>query len=273
MRDTDLSILRNRKIAVLSGAGISTDSGIPDYRGAGAPPRNPMLFDQFVSSEAARRRYWAGSHLGWKRFTSVRPNDGHRAVAALERAGFVRGVVTQNVDDLHEQAGSKRVVHVHGSMASVSCLQCKTKFPRTIIATKIAALNPWIEVPEEVHLQPDGDVDIAEHGDFAIPECPVCGGMLKPDVVFFGEFVPEDVFAAGRVLMEEAEVVLVAGSSLVVNSGTRLLEVARRRAIPIVIINRGVTKWDARAALKIDAGTSETLQAIASGLGVDGAVR
>ncbi|GAA3599663.1 NAD-dependent protein deacetylase [Agrococcus terreus] len=266
MLDAAISLLRGRRIAVVTGAGISTDSGIPDYRGEGAPPRTPMVFDTFRSSEDARRRYWAGSHLGWRRFTSVHPNDGHRALALMEEAGLITGIATQNVDDLHERAGSRRVTHVHGQMHTVSCLQCGTAFDRERIAADIEALNPWIVVPEQVRLQPDGDVEIDASQDFHVPPCPVCGGILKPDVVFFGELVPTDVFAAARDIVAEGDAVLVAGSSLVVNSGTRLLEVARRKAVPIVIINRGPTRWDARAAVRVEGGTSELLTELADAL-------
>lgn len=251
---------------MLTGAGISTDSGIPDYRGEGAPRRTPMDFAAFRSSEAARRRYWAGSHLGWRRFTGVHPNDGHRALARMEEAGLITGIATQNVDDLHERAGSREVVHVHGRMHTVSCLQCGRTFDRERIAEQIEADNPWIRVPEQVRLQPDGDVEIDASQDFRAPVCPVCGGMLKPDVVFFGELVPTAVFAAARDVIAAGDAVLVAGSSLVVNSGTRLLEVARRADVPIVIVNRGETKWDARAAVRVEDGTSETLTAIADAL-------
>ena len=266
MLDTAIDLLRGRRIAVLTGAGISTDSGIPDYRGAGAPPRTPMDFDTFRSSDDARRRYWAGSHLGWKQFASVHPNDGHRALAHMEEAGLITGIATQNVDDLHERAGSRTVTHVHGRLHTVSCLQCGRTYDREGVAAEIARLNPWIEQPEQVRLQPDGDVEIDASQGFEVPVCPVCGGMLKPDVVFFGELVPPHVFAEARDIIAAGEAVLVAGSSLVVNSGTRLLEVARREDVPIVIVNRGETRWDSRAAVRVDGGTSETLTAIADAL-------
>ncbi|ERG65473.1 hypothetical protein L332_13615 [Agrococcus pavilionensis RW1] len=265
--DTAIDLLRGRRIAVVTGAGISTDSGIPDYRGAGAPPRNPMLFETFLASADARRRYWAGSHLGWQRFAGVQPNEGHRALARLERAGLTTGIATQNVDDLHERAGSTNVTHVHGQLHTVSCLDCGTTFDRHRIADEIERLNSWIRMPERVRLQPDGDVEIDASQRFEVPACPVCGGILKPDVVFFGELVPVDVFAAARDIVAAGEVVLVAGSSLVVNSGTRLLEVARREDVPIVIVNRGPTKWDGRAAARVEGGTSESLSAIADALG------
>ncbi|MFA4841926.1 MAG: Sir2 family NAD-dependent protein deacetylase, partial [Agrococcus sp.] len=235
MLDAAIDLLRGKRIAVVTGAGVSTDSGIPDYRGEGAPARTPMVFETFRSSEAARRRYWAGSHLGWRRFTSVHPNDGHRALALMEEAGLITGIATQNVDDLHERAGSSRVTHVHGQMHTVSCLRCGTTFDRHRIADEIERLNPWIVVPDQVRLQPDGDVEIDPSREFVVPDCPVCGGVLKPDVVFFGETVPPKVFAEARDIVAAGSVVLVAGSSLVVNSGTRLLEVARRAGVPLVL--------------------------------------
>lgn len=258
--------LRGRRIAVLTGAGVSTDSGIPDYRGEGAPVRTPMTFQQFLSSADYRKRYWAGSHLGWKTFVAAGPNAGHRAIAQLESAGIAGGVITQNVDGLHLQAGSQRVVDLHGSLDRVRCLTCGQYYARDSVAERLAAANPWLETPEAIELSPDGDVQIADVASFVTPECSVCGGILKPDVVFFGEFVPREKFDEASALMHRADALLVAGSSLVVNSGIRLLEQAHRRRLPVVIVNRGPTKGDARAAVKIDAGTSETLVALAERL-------
>ena len=261
--DAAVEVLRGRRVAVLTGAGVSTDSGIPDYRGAGAPPRNPMTFQQFLSSDRYRKRYWAGSHLGWKSFRSSEPNTGHRALADLERAGVINGVVTQNVDNLHVRAGSRRVVDLHGTVDRVICLTCGQSFARDMVAARLAAANPWLEHPESVRLAPDGDVEVDDIDSFEVPVCTVCGGMLKPDVVFFGEFVPVERFAEARSLVVAADALLVAGSSLVVNSGIRLLDQATRRKMPVVVVNRGVTKGDPRATVKIDAGTSETLTALA----------
>src|SRR5690606_8922343 len=172
------------------------------------------------------------------------------------------GVITQNVDGLHLAAGSARVVDLHGSMDRVRCLDCGQFFARAAIAASIAAANPWIDQPDTVQLGPDGDVAPDSLADFTIPSCTVCGGMLKPDVVFFGEFVPVERFAEARALVQAAYVYLIAGSSLIVNSGIRLLEVALRRKAPVIIVNRGVAKGDARATLKIDAGTTPTLRAL-----------
>jgi NAD-dependent SIR2 family protein deacetylase len=251
--------LRGRTIAVLTGAGVSTDSGIPDYRGEGAPARSPMTFQQFLADTEYRKRYWAGSHLGWRTFSAAAPNDGHRAIAELELAGIADGVITQNVDGLHLRAGSQRVVDLHGTMDRVSCLRCGQFYARASIAERIADDNGWLDAPDAVELSPDGDVEIADPGRFVLPECTVCGGMLKPDVVFFGEFIPREKFGEASALVKSADALLIAGSSLVVNSGIRLLDQATRRRLPIVIVNRGATKGDTRATVKIDAGTSETL--------------
>lgn len=264
--DDAVELLRGRTVAVLTGAGVSTDSGIPDYRGEGAPARSPMTFQTFLDDERARKRYWAGSHLGWRRFSSAEPNAGHRALAALEIDGPVNGIITQNVDGLHLRAGSRRVVDIHGSMDRVRCLQCGQTFARIDISERLAEANPWLDAPDGVRLNPDGDVDVDAVDDITVPSCSVCGGILKPEVVFFGEFVPAEKFTEAAALVRRADALLIAGSSLVVNSGIRLLDQASKRRIPIVIVNRGDTKGDARASLKIDAGTSEVLTALADRL-------
>ena len=261
-----VSLLQGRTITVLTGAGVSTDSGIPDYRGDGAPARTPMTFQEFLSDPAYRRRYWAGSHLGWLRFTGVTPNAGHRALRDLERAGIVNGVLTQNVDGLHDRAGSQRVIELHGAMSRVRCLLCGQMFAREGVARRMAEANPWLDVPDEIELAPDGDVAVSRLADFVIPECTNCGGMLKPDVVFFGELIPSERFAAARTVLSAAGALVVAGSSLVVNSGIRLLDQAVKRDLPVVVINRGPTKGDARATIKLEAGTSQTLTALAERL-------
>ncbi len=258
--------LRGRTVAVLTGAGVSTDSGIPDYRGEGAPPRNPMTFDQFRASAEYRKRYWAGSHLGWRRFDGARPNDGHRTLAELELLGIVNGVITQNVDGLHLRAGSRRVVDLHGTMDRVRCLNCGQTFARSDIAERIAGANPWLDEPDAGELGPDGDVAFHQIEDFITPDCTVCGGVLKPDIVFFGEFIPTEKFVEASALVKSADALLIAGSSLVVNSGIRLLDQATKRRMPVVIVNRGVTKGDARATVKIDAGTTGTLAGLAARL-------
>ncbi len=252
-------LLAGRRIAVLTGAGVSTDSGIPDYRGEGAPKRTPMTFQQFIADAEYRKRYWAGGHLGWRHFSAARPNTSHLVLAQLEAAGIVNGIVTQNVDGLHLQAGSQRVVDLHGTMDTVRCLRCNQSFGRGDIAARIDRDNPWLSGLEDPEVNPDGDASITAFSDFVTPDCSVCGGVLKPNIVFFGEFIPVEKFSEARALVTQATALVVAGSSLVVNSGIRLIEHARRRKTPLVVINRGVTKGDSRAAVKIDAGTSETL--------------
>jgi NAD-dependent SIR2 family protein deacetylase len=264
--DAAATALRGRTVAVLTGAGVSTDSGIPDYRGEGAPPRNPMTFDQFRASADYRKRYWAGSHLGWRRFDGARPNDGHRTLAELELLGIVNGVITQNVDGLHLRAGSRRVVDLHGTMDRVRCLTCGQTFSRSDIAERIARANPWLDAPDAGELGPDGDVAFHQIDDFVTPVCTVCGGVLKPDIVFFGEFVPTEKFVEASALVRSADALLIAGSSLVVNSGIRLLDQATKRRMPVVIVNRGATKGDSRATVKIDAGTTGTLASLAARL-------
>jgi len=275
--DLDLlsELLRGRPAAVLTGAGLSTDSGIPDYRGEGAPKRTPMTFQTFVSDERARKRYWAGSHLGWRVFRAAGPNLGHTSLARLEESAAITGVITQNVDGLHTRAGSRHVVELHGSMDRVICLDCGQAFGRDSIAARLEAANPVLmagdgtDSADAVRIAPDGDADVSDIDSFTIPECTVCGGMLKPNVVFFGELVPTGRFLEATALVTAAQALVVAGTSLAVNSGIRLVELARRRKLPIVVINRGATKGDGRAVLKIEAGTSETLAGLADRFAVD----
>lgn len=260
--DAARSLLAGRRLAVLTGAGVSTDSGIPDYRGEGAPARRPMTIQMFLADERSRQRYWAGSHLGWRHFSAAEPNPGHRALADLEAAGIANGIITQNVDGLHLRAGSRHVVDVHGSIDRVRCLACGQYFAREDIAARMTRDNPWLAHPDQITLNPDGDVDIDAVDEMVVPECTVCGGMLKPDVVFFGEFVPTTKFTEAAALIKRADALLVAGSSLVVNSGIRLVDQAAKRRLPIIVVNRGETKADPRATLKIDAGTTEVLTAL-----------
>ncbi|TFB49530.1 NAD-dependent protein deacetylase [Cryobacterium tagatosivorans] len=264
--DAVSEILRGRVVAVLTGAGLSTDSGIPDYRGNGAPKRSPMTFQTFVGDEAARKRYWAGSHLGWRRFRAAEPNLGHHSLVRLEASGIISGVITQNVDGLHTRAGSRHVVDLHGSMDRVVCLSCGQAFGRDSVASRLEAANPSLGSAEAVSINPDGDAEVHDIDGFSVPACTVCGGMLKPNVVFFGELVPTEKFTEASALVQAADALIVAGSSLAVNSGIRLLEQARRRKLPIVVINRGVTKGDGRALVKLEAGTSETLAGLAARL-------
>jgi NAD-dependent SIR2 family protein deacetylase len=261
-----VTALSGRRLAVLTGPGVSTYSGIPHYRGMGAPVSSPMTVDLFLASDAARRRYWVGSHLGWRAFAAAEPNAGHFALADLESHGVATGVITQNVDGLHVRAGSRRVVELHGTMRRVFCTHCGQVFDRRDLAQRVEADNPWIRVPENIALGPDGDVLPETTEGFRIPECTVCGGMLKPDVVFFGEFIPAAKFREAEQHVQSSQALVIAGSSLVVNSGIRLLERARRRRLPVVIVNRGATRADSRATVKVDAGTSEVLRLLAAAL-------
>ena len=265
--DRIADLLRGRRIAVLTGAGISTDSGIPAYRGIGARPRaNPMTIQTYLADEAARRRYWLGGHLGWRAFTSPDPNEGHEALARMEQAGAVTGVVTQNVDGLHLRAGSARVVEIHGTMHRVLCLRCGQVLDRRDVADRLEELNPWVRTPEKIELNPDGDVTPESTEGFVIPACTVCGGMLKPEVVFFGEFVPAARFRVAESLLHASDALLVAGTSLTVNSGIRIIERARRRSIPLVIVNREPTRADGWADAVVSGGTSPVLSALAERL-------
>lgn len=265
--DALLDIARSRRIAVLTGAGVSTDSGIPDYRGQGASKRTPMNISDFLSNEKARQRYWAGAHVGWKTFSAAEPNAGHLALAAMEQAGIIEGIVSQNVDGLHRRAGSSHVIDLHGSLDRVICLECSQAYDRSAVEARVSALNPWLDSAAEIVLAPDGDVNVTDFDRVDVPECTVCGGILKPDVVFFGEFVPLKVYQAATSHVKRADCLLIAGSSLAVNSGLRLIEIARKKRMPIVIVNRGETKGDKYASVKLNAGTSEVLSALAEGLG------
>jgi NAD-dependent SIR2 family protein deacetylase len=255
-----LDLLRDRPLVVLTGAGLSTDSGIPDYRGPGSPARTPMTYQEFVSGPAAQQRYWARSHLGWGRMRRAEPNAGHHALAEIA-PGLL---ITQNVDGLHERAGTAHVVALHGRIADVICLGCRTTSARAVLQEQMAALNPGFAARyAKVAVRPDGDVDLEETAGFVVPACGGCGGVLKPDVVFFGENVPpprvERCYAAVDALVETGGALLVAGSSLTVMSGLRFVRRAAKAGVPVVIVNRGETRGDPLATCKVDAGCSEFL--------------
>ncbi|GAB3685088.1 NAD-dependent protein deacetylase [Angustibacter aerolatus] len=268
---TDLSravdLLAGRRVVALTGAGLSTDSGIPDYRGPDSPPRSPMTYQEFVSGHAAQQRYWARSHVGWRTMGTAHPNAGHRAVAALERAGAVQAVITQNVDGLHEAAGSEHVVDLHGRISRVRCLHCDDVSGRALLDERLEALNPGFADDGFVELAPDGDAVVSDVSGFRLADCLVCGGgPLKPDVVFFGENVPRARVERCYELVAGAEALLVAGSSLTVQSGLRFVRRASQEGTPVVIVNRGATRGDPLATLKLDAGCSETLTALVDAL-------
>lgn len=265
-----IALLSGRRVAVLTGAGLSTDSGIPDYRGPDSPPSNPMTIRQFTSDPVFRQRYWARNHLGWRHMDDTQPNAGHRALAALERAGVVTGVITQNVDLLHTKAGSINVVNLHGTYAQVACLSCDYRVSRAALAEQLEALNPgFIERSEAVGglaVAPDADAVVSDTASFRYLDCPRCGGMLKPDIVYFGESVPKDVVDEAYSLVDQAEALLVAGSSLTVFSGYRFVRRAAANDVPVAIVNRGRTRGDDLATVTIDGGCSEILTLLAAEL-------
>ncbi|OBF30876.1 NAD-dependent deacetylase [Mycobacterium sp. ACS1612] len=265
-----VALLRGRRVAVLTGAGMSTDSGIPDYRGPDSPPSNPMTIRQFTSDRAFRQRYWARNHVGWRHMDQTLPNAGHRALATLERAGVVSGVITQNVDLLHTKAGSRTVINLHGTYAQVVCLDCEHSMTRAALGEMLDAANPgFIERAEQVGgiaVAPDADAVVDDTSSFVIVDCPVCGGMLKPDIVYFGENVPKDRVGEAYSLVDGADALLVAGSSLTVYSGYRFVRHATALGVPVAIINRGPTRGDARAAVKVHSGCSEMLALLADEL-------
>jgi NAD-dependent SIR2 family protein deacetylase len=265
-----IALLARRRVALLTGAGISTDSGIPDYRGPDSPPSNPMTIRQFTSDPVFRQRYWARNHVGWRHMDDTQPNAGHRAAAALERDGVLNGVITQNVDLLHTKAGSRNVINLHGTYAQVVCLSCGQSISRATLAEELDALNPGfterVEAVGGLAVAPDADAVVADTASFRYLDCASCGGMLKPDIVYFGENVPKDVVRQAFSLVEDAEALLVAGSSLTVFSGYRFVRHASALGIPVAIINRGPTRGDDLAAVKVEAGCSELLTLLAEEL-------
>ncbi|MFJ8861588.1 NAD-dependent protein deacetylase [Streptomyces sp. NPDC102451] len=258
-------------VLVLSGAGISTESGIPDYRGEGGSlsRHTPMTYQDFTAGAQARRRYWARSHLGWRTFGRARPNAGHRAVAAFARHGRLSGVITQNVDSLHQAAGSEDVVELHGSLDRVVCLSCGVFSPRRELARRLEEANADFR-PVAAGINPDGDADLTDEqvGDFRVLPCTVCGGVLKPDVVFFGESVPPGRVEHCRELVREAASVLVLGSSLTVMSGLRFVRQAAQAGKPVLIVNQDPTRGDRHAVTRVALPLGAALTTVAGRLGV-----
>jgi NAD-dependent SIR2 family protein deacetylase len=243
------------EVMILSGAGISTESGIPDYRGPTGSQRRyaPMLFQTFIADAAARRRYWARSHAGWRRFAQAAPNTGHRMVARLEGLGLVSGIVTQNVDGLHQAAGASVVTELHGNLARVVCLTCRARTSRHELDRRLRAANVGFSAAVGA-INPDGDVEISDDqlDDFVVVECEQCGGVLKPDVVFFGENVPPSRVQECYELLDRSRLLLVLGSSLTVMSGYRFVRHAVKVGTPVAIVNCGATRGDEDATVTID---------------------
>ncbi|HEU4584802.1 MAG TPA: NAD-dependent protein deacetylase [Gemmatimonadaceae bacterium] len=255
-------LVRGGSVVVLSGAGISTESGIPDYRGPEGKQRvTPMMYQEFVGSVANRQRYWARSFVGWRRFAAAAPNAGHYAVAKLQRSGLVNAIITQNVDGLHQRAGAHDVLELHGALDRVVCLNCGNRSSRVELEERMRAANPdFVAAPHEI--RPDGDVviDDEEVRRFQLVRCLVCGSdLLKPDVIFFGESVPKELVTRCFAEVERSSALLVLGSSLHVMSGYRFVLRASELGMPVAIVTRGITRGDDQATVRIDAPLGETL--------------
>jgi NAD-dependent SIR2 family protein deacetylase len=256
------------RVFVLTGAGCSTASGIPDYRDAGGqwkrPP--PVTYQAFVGEPAVRARYWARSMLGWPRVAAAMPNAAHRALAQWQASGPLSALVTQNVDGLHQRAGSDAVIDLHGRLDEVVCLACSARLARSDLQRQLQDANPgWSELSAASAPDGDADLDGYDFGRFRVPDCPVCGGLLKPDVVFFGENVPRMRYQAARAALEDADAVLVVGSSLMVYSGFRFVRLAHETGKPTALLNRGHTRADTIADLKLDADCVEVLPRVVPG--------
>jgi len=272
--DALVDLLRSRPAVVLSGAGCSTDSGIPDYGGLASRRRSATVqYRQFVGDPRVRARYWARSTVGWRRVADAAPNAAHSALAELEACGAVCGVITQNVDGLHQRAGSRRVVELHGSLARVRCLGCDAVVSRAGLQERLLAANPTLS-GRWIPAAPDGDADLGDDlaAASSIPECETCRGMLKPDVVFFGECVAKTRLAEAWVVFDQGAALLVVGSSLAVYSGFRFVLRAVERGIPVVIVNLGPTRGDEHATLKVDEPVGAVLPTLSLGLAKPGAM-
>ena len=272
-----LTLLRGKRFVVLSGAGCSTDSGIPDYRGPDGRlrVRTPIQYRDFVKSSEVRKRYWARSTIGWPVMSEAEPNPAHTALEKLEKAGLASGIITQNVDGLHQVAGSRQVVELHGSLANVRCLECRSVFSRSGVQRTLVDLNrEWLDKAEttakksDPRTAPDGDAEISTDTvrNFIVPECKACGGLLKPDVVFFGESVPAEYLSKAWSIFDKSEVLLVVGSSLTVYSGRRFVYRASQEKMPVGILTLGQTRGDELASVKIEDGVGVVLPRLASSL-------
>jgi NAD-dependent SIR2 family protein deacetylase len=266
-------ILAGERFALLTGAGMSTDSGIPDYRGPGAAPRTPMTYQEFIGAAENRRRYWARNHIGWSHLRRADPNDGHLAAARLEHRGLLTGLITQNVDRLHEDAGSVNVVDLHGRFDRVVCLACQRRYSRSLLAGVLEELNPDFLAEAlsagVVEIAPDADATVEDSElieAFVVANCPACGGTLKPDFVYFGENVPKDRVERSYAMVDAAAALVVAGSSLTVMSGLRFVRHAAKQGKAVVIINRGQTRGDDLATIKLEAGVSQSMTWLAAEL-------
>lgn len=258
-------LLQGKQILVLTGAGVSTDSGIPDYRGAGRVQKHPLTFDQFMGSAENQARYWARSFVGWNRVAQAQPNLAHSALAQAETLSRVFQIITQNVDGLHQKAGSKAVLELHGRLDRVLCSRCGDILSRNELDGRIRALNPKLSQDPGVEFSPDGDAEVEVGKDFRVPDCGLCGGHYKPDVVFFGEQVPKQRVLRAEEAVANAEAILIAGTSLTVNSGMRLVKMAKARSLPLVIVNQGDTRADDLCDAKLNGSAGPILQELLNG--------
>jgi len=258
---------RHGRLFVLTGAGCSTDSGIPDYRDPAGEWKHarPVQFADFMARHSVRQRYWARSMVGWPRMAAARPNAAHHALTVLQERGRIERLVTQNVDGLHQKAGTADVIDLHGRIDTVVCMACRAELSRADWQSEVAALNPdWERHIGAASARPDGDVDIADadYAGFVVPPCPRCGGVVKPHVVFFGEAVPRGRVADARAALGRADALLVVGSSLMVFSGFRFARYAAEAGKAVAIVNRGRTRADELAALRVDGDCGEVLGAV-----------
>ena len=266
-------LLEGRPTAVLTGAGMSTGSGLPDYRGRDAVPRSPMTYQEFMGSDLSRRRYWARSTVGWTQFGRAQPNAGHLALVELASGPVpVTGVITQNVDGLHQRAGSDPVIDLHGRLDRVRCQQCDALSSRQRLHERMLAMNPELaarlhELAADAAQAPDGDAEVDRTASFRYPPCPLCGGILKPDVVFFGESARREVVGAAFDALARAQTLLVLGSSLTVQSGLRFVRAAANAGQPTVIVNDGPTRGDTAATIRVHGRLEEVLAAWATSSG------
>ena len=267
-----LALLRDRPVAVLTGAGMSTGSGLPDYRGRDAVPRTPMTYQEFMGHDLARRRYWARSTVGWEQFRRARPGRAHRLLAALDPSAFPVTSVITGVDGLHAAAGSAPVIDLHGRLDRVRCQQCGALSSRIALHQRMLSMNPELaarlpELAADAAQAPDGDAEVDRTSSFRYPPCALCGGIVKPDVVFFGESARREVVAEAFAALADARALLVLGSSLTVQSGLRFVRAARRQDKPVVILNDGPTRADAEATLRVHGRLEDVLARWAAAVG------
>ncbi|XP_076294133.1 NAD-dependent protein deacylase Sirt4 isoform X2 [Lasioglossum baleicum] len=258
----------HNNMCILTGAGISTESGIPDYRSENVglyarSNRRPVLYKDFCASDDIRKRYWARNYVGWPRFSSLKPNETHKILNKLEDAQKVRSIITQNVDNLHSKAGSRRVIELHGTAFRVMCLKCDQKICRYYLQEILDSLNPNMTATSQL-IRPDGDVDISQEQvkGFVVPACMNCGGILKPDIVFFGDNVPRQVVESVQYNVKHSDSLLILGSTLTTYSGYRIALQANNAGIPIAILNIGHTRADDLASVKVEGRCGEVLSRI-----------